>query len=217
MTGNAATRRFVLRFVAGMLAGGAGAFALDASGVLDGVRDGAFPVADLVALLLAVTLLAIAGFALLAGSSTRRYRRMIDHCDDENEPIEAGALANARRQALVLALAAIMLAVPPLVMVQEAGIAARQWSAAGLGVLLLAESWHNWRLWRDSDELSRAVIAQSAMVSFWILQLLLFGWAALARLALIPDIGSWTMVQAMLAVYLTGSFVVGYRRGLATP
>ena len=86
--------------------------------------------------------------------------------------------------------------------------------AVGIGLLLAVQNWLNIKVVRDSDELSRASVAEASAVSFWLLQGGLFGWAALVKLGLVQAVSMWTMVIIVMAVYLVVSIVSGVRRGL---
>ena len=46
------------------------------------------------------------------------------------------------------------------------------------------------------------------------LQLALFAWATLARLRLVADVDSWTLMTVLMGVYLAATTIVQARRGL---
>lgn len=180
-------------------------------GNVDVLRDWSF--ADLSSLLIALSLIVSAGYVAWAATSARRWNQMVERLPAE-EPLDPAALVNGRRQALVGGLAGVMLALPPIA--AHAGLSAEGAALAALGVALLlgVQSWINYRLWRDGDELTRSVIAQSGAACFWLLQLALFAWATLTRLKLMPEVDAWTLVTVMMGVYLLVSFIVSARRGL---
>lgn len=86
--------------------------------------------------------------------------------------------------------------------------------AVALFALLAVQSRINWRLWGEGDEVTRAVIAQTGAVCFWVLQLGLFAWAALTKLKLASDVDSWTLMTVLMGAYLIVSVVISTRRGL---
>ncbi len=181
---------------------------------LIGNRPRLFAGEDIAAFAIALVLVLAAAFTAWIATTPERFKKYFEKREDD-EPVDALAMAAARDSAWVVALAGVLLAAPPIVAVLTTDPVVRAACAAGLMALLGLQTWGNWRMWRDGDELTRAVIVSTGAVCFWALQLALFAWAALARLALIPDIGSWTMMTVLMAVYLIASTVVSVRRGYA--
>lgn len=211
------TVRFALRFALAMGAGALIAYLAKRSGYLASLGDLGWLPGDVMALILAAVLLGTAVVCAVAGSDPRVYRRVAARDAAADDPIDPQEVANARRQAIVLATAAMALAVPPLAMVLGAPVWVRHVGVAAIALLLAVETFFNWKLWRHGDELTRRVIVETGALTFWALQMALFVFAALARMALVPDLSSWAMLQILLAVYLAVSAVVGVRRGLANP
>lgn len=180
-------------------------------GHVDVLRD--WSIADLASLVIALMLIISAGFVGWAATHARRWNEMVERLPAD-ESLDPAALVNGRRQALVAGLAGVMLALPPLAAHAGLSMGGAALAALGVGLLLAVQTWINLRLWRDGDELTRAVIAQSGGACFWLLQLALFGWATLTRLKLLPEADAWTLVTVMMSVYLLVSFIVSARRGL---
>lgn len=204
------SRRIAANLIAGLLVGGAIGAALAASGAIEQVS--AWRASEIATLAIGALLLIIAGFTAFAATSGNRYRRMIDQRADD-EPVEAGDLVFARRQALVSGAAGVLLIAIPAA--ANSGLAPEARIAAAIGVfaILAVQTLFNVRLWRDGDELTRRVVADSGAISFWLLQFALFAWAALVMLGLAPEIDSWTGVAVLMAVYLVTSTLVAMRRG----
>lgn len=169
--------------------------------------------ADLYSVMIGCALLVGAAYVAFATTSGRRWNRMVERVAPE-EPVDAAALLGARRQAFVSGLAGVMLIIPPIAASAGLGDAARAIVAAVVALLLAAQTLVNWRLWRDGDELTRAVIAQSGAACFWLLQLALFVWATLTRLDLAPEADGWTLMTVMMGVYLLIGSIISARRGL---
>lgn len=169
--------------------------------------------ADLFSLLIALTLLISAGYAAWATTSRKRWNEMVEKQPADSR-VDPAAINSGRRQAWVAALAGILMMAPPIA--AHAGLVTegRAAIAIALGGLLAVQGWINWGLWRDGDELTRTVIAQTGALCFWVLQFCLFIWAALTRLDLVADVDSWTLMTVMMAAYLVVSVTISVRRGL---
>lgn len=170
-------------------------------------------VADVASVMIGIVLLFSAGYAYVATTSPTRWNRMVEK-QPADEPVDPDSLRSGRFQAAVAALAGIMIMIPPIALLNGFGTQALGAIAVGLFVLLAVQSWINWRLWREGDELTRAVIAQTGAVCFWVLQLGLFAWATLTKLKLASDVDSWTLMTVLMGAYLIVSVVISTRRGL---
>lgn len=199
--------RRVARMFGGMLIGFPIAWLLARTGAIYEVATWAPD--EIASTILAGLLLMIAlitgGFA----TSKRGYRALTD--EGLGEPVERETLAMLRGQALVTALCAVLLLIPPIAM---------HTGYAGTGVLvliaavLLAMTWLNFRLTRQSDELTRAVNAEASAWTLGIGFLLLFGWSALEKMALAPAVNSWTLLTISTVLAFLVWTVVSVRRGL---
>lgn len=171
------------------------------------------PGEDIASTALAALLLSLGLFALVAASSSALYRRMAENYQ-EGDPLDAGVLRYLRVNGVALLLGAALLLAPSLAVrfgfTGDAAIPV----AVGLAMLLALQAWLSARIRRASDELNRAALAEASIASFWLSQLGLFGWAALARLGLVAEVGLWTLMTISMALYLVVSIVVALRRGM---
>lgn len=168
---------------------------------------------ELFSLVIALMLIFSGAVVAVAATSDRRWNRMVER-QAADEPVDPAARTSGVRQAWVCVLAGGLMLAPPIAAHIPLGVEARVGIAVAIGLLMVVETWINLKLWRDGDELTRAVIAQTGALCFWTLQLALFGWAALAKLDLVPDIDSWSMFTLVMGVYLIVSVMIAQRRGL---
>ncbi|MBA4047714.1 MAG: hypothetical protein C0476_04145, partial [Sphingomonas sp.] len=169
--------------------------------------------AELFSLVIALMLIISGVVVAIAATSDRRWNRMVED-QAADEPVDPAARTSGVRQAWVCILAGGLMLAPPIAAHIPLGVEVRVGLAVVIGLLMVVETWINLKLWRDGDELTRAVIAQTGALCFWTLQLGLFGWAALAKLDLVPDIDGWTMFTLVMGTYLIVSVVIARRRGL---
>ncbi len=205
------TRRRLVRAAIGAVFGFVLAFAAGQSGLLDWIAR--MPGEDIASTALAALLLMLGLFALVAASSSALYRRMAENYQ-EGDPLDGKVLRYLRASGVVLLLSAVLLLAPPLAVRFGAAGDAAIAVAAGMAALLAFQLWLNLRILRTSDELSRAAMAEASVASFWLLQLGLFGWAALAKLGLVAEVSFWTLMTISTAVYLVVSIVAAMRRGM---
>lgn len=207
-------RRLLIAVAVGAPLGGVSGYFVGralARGSLGPLLD--WTIADLWAIVLAIALLVSAGYVGWATTSKRRWNEMIEK-QPADTALDPAAPVYGRRQMWVLSLASILLLVPPVAAHAGLSDAARMAVFLGLMVLLAGQSWINWQIWRDGDELIRTIITQGGAACFWVLQLGLFLWAALTRLNLAPEVDAWTLITVLMAVYLIVSIVISARRGL---
>jgi len=204
-------RRRLVRAAIGAVVGLVLGFAAGQAGLFDWLEG--LPGEDIASTTLAGMLLLLGLFALVAASSRTLYRRMAENYR-EGDPLDGSVLRYLRASGVVLILSAVLLLAPPLAvrygLTGDAAIAV----AAGMAALLAFQTWLNLRIMRTSDELSRAAMAEASVASFWLLQLGLFGWAALARLGLVAEVSMWTLMTISTAIYLVVSIVSALRRGM---
>lgn len=204
-------RRRLVRAAVGAVVGFVLAFGAGQAGLFDWLE--ALPGEDIASTVLAGMLLLLGLFALVAASSRGLYRRMAENYQ-EGDPLDAGVLRYLRVSGVVMLFSALLLLAPPLAvrygLTGDAAIPV----AAGMAALLAVQVWLNLRVMRTSDELSRAAMAQASVASFWLLQLGLFGWAALAKLGLVAEVSLWTLMTISTVIYLTVSIVTAIRRGM---
>lgn len=204
------TNRTIGRLFGGAIFGALIVLPLAKSGAIRAIAS--WRAEEIASTILAGALLMIA--LITGGFSTSRkgYRALTD--EGLGEPIEPDTLSTLRRQALITGLAGLLLLIPPIgAHLGLAGPAAIG-AVAAMAVLLAAEYWLNRGLTRAGDELSRAVSAQSSVATLGIAMPLLFGWAALEKLSLVPTIDSWSILTMTIALSLAVGMWVSFRRGL---
>lgn len=213
MTESSRSRRIAVQLIGGMVVGAAVGAGLAMSGALDIVLG--WRANEVATGIIGIMLLAVAAVLAAGGASPALYRRLIDR-SPEQEPVEAADLVFVRRQAIVAALGGVLLLAVPFAAHAGLGTEGRVAAAVAVFALLAVQTVFNIRLWREGDELTRRVIADSGAISFWLLQFALFAWATLVMLDLAPEIESWTSVAVLMAVYLVASSVVAFRRGFGS-
>lgn len=171
-------------------------------------------VAEFASLAIALMLLVLGGFMAFMTGNIDRYRKIVAYRQPGSEPADAESLPWLRRQAYVLMLAGPLLAAPPVVVHLGLTDSARMLAAVVILLVLAFQTWLNWSVFRESDEMVRQVSMIAGAWCFFGLQLALFVWAVLAKLVLVADIDSWTMVTVLMGTYLVASAVIGTRRGL---
>ncbi len=206
-------RRMAIAFLAGLPMGGLAGYFIVPALKRSGTSLPVVSVADIASIFIGVLLLFAAGYAFFATTSAARWNRLIEKQPDD-EPVDPEELQSGRRQALVGVLASAIYVTPPIAVFAGLAPPLLPAIAAGLFVLLAIESWLNWTLWRDGDELTRTVIAQTGALCFWVLQLGFFIWATLTKLKLASEIDAWSLMTVLMGVYLIASVVISNRRGL---
>lgn len=171
------------------------------------------PGEDIASVVLATMLVLLAIFAAVVSSSKGAYTRIADNYR-EGDPVDADVLSNLRLSVGIMLIAAVLLIAPTVAVRMGAGESASMLVAGAMGVLVLAQGWLNWRAMRHSDELTRAANAEGSVVSFWVTQIGLYFWAALAKLGLVGNVSLWTLMLVFMGVYLVISIGVSMRRGL---
>lgn len=116
----------------------------------------------------------------------------------------------------VMTLAGVLAATPPLVSgLFEPVAPSTAWAVlAGLVAVSLFQVLLNVRLWRAADELTRRVTFEGACIAFFIVEGLLFLWAAAEVLGVAPAVSAWAVWTLMFAAYLFVTGWVSYRRGI---
>jgi hypothetical protein len=173
-----------------------------------------FSSSDVVSLGLAAFLAAVGLATMLVTLSRKALGRQINGHDEARAATPAQASFYAG-QGGVLVLAGVMLAAPPLAGAMVAPLSPLLASAVmtGLITVFLIQTAGNITLWVRSDELMRRTMAETAAVSYGLLQGLLFLWAAGEKLALLPPLTLWDAVNANMIAYLLISMIVAWRRG----
>jgi hypothetical protein len=192
---------------------GAG-FGFGMASFVDATGFAQWTIAELASLGIGFMLLFMGGFVLVMSASEERWRRLVAFRQPGSEPPDRESMLAIRRQGLIIALTGPILAAPPVLAHLGLGDSGRAMGAAGVMAALAIQTWLNWRLYRTSDELVRQVTILAGAVCFWGAQLALFAWATLAKLGLVAEVDSWTLLTLVMAVYLVVSSWIGFRRGL---
>lgn len=165
------------------------------------------------ALLLAVFMLGSGVAIATLGSNRRIAGRMVD--PGEPRPATPQQMRFYRMQAFVLVLAGILLALPVLGqwLPGAASMTVRAGIMVALVLLFALQTYGNIRLWRRADEFMRALIAETSIICFWLLQSALLFWAAGEKLGLLPAATLWDALVVVMAVYLLVGTVQSLRKG----
>lgn len=163
---------------------------------------------DALALVVGAALVLGSLWALYVSLDARRLGRMYDLEGDAS----AEETAVARFQAAVMGFSGVLLALP--IGFSLAGVS----PVLGVGALALLVALHtvmNVRVYRQADELLRRVVMETAAVTFFAGQLVLFLWAAAERLGAAPAITAWDIYAVLMTLYLAASLWISVRRALA--
>ncbi len=204
-------RHAVEALIGGMIGAG---FGFGMASFVDSTGFEQWTIAELASLGIGFMLLFMGGFVLVMSASEDRWRRLVAFRQPGSEPPDRDSMLAVRRQGVIIALTGPTLAAPPVLAHLGLGDDGRAIAAAGVMGALAVQSWLNWRLYRTSDELVRQVAIVAGAVCFWGAQLALFIWATLAKLWLVADVDSWTLLTLVMAAYLVASSWIGLRRGL---
>lgn len=217
MTDDAAIKSRKIRNIAalafaGMLVGAAAGFGLGRF-LKHGVPAGAhLGWSDIGALAISLWMLVSGIFIATAGSHRRLAGRMVD--PGEPRPATPEQMRFYRAQAFVLILAGLLLALPVLAGLLPAASTDVRVAAMGTLIVLFAlQTWWNIGIWRRADEFLRALIADTAIICFWVLQSALLFWAAGEKLGLLPSASLWDALVVLMAVYLVVSATQSIRKG----
>ena len=85
---------------------------------------------------------------------------------------------------------------------------------AGIVAVLAVQTVANVLLWRRADEMLRHLMLETSAISFWLLQLAFFTYAAAERLGLVGGVSAWGMAGILMVIYLFASTVASARKGL---
>ncbi|NML07601.1 hypothetical protein [Sphingomonas sp. G-3-2-10] len=201
----------LFRMFIGALVGLAFCALAAASGFLELLKD--MPAEDIVSTVLALLILMLGGFAVLVSSSQGAYKAIAENYR-EGDPLDDDVLRMMRMNAILLLISGGLLLAPPFAVRLGAGETASIVVAAAMGALLFLTTWLSWRVTKRSDELTRALAMESSAISFWVLTMGLFGWASMVKLGLAPEISSWTLMTAAMAVSLVVQMGLAMRRGM---
>jgi hypothetical protein len=202
---NPNTRNLLLMLIGAVLGGAVGYGAIGIALKLR-VSPDSFTWFDCIALWLGIVFISSGIAAFFVSTSRKRLA-----CTLEGEEAELPAtneeVFTFRLQAVVLALAGVMMLIPTFV---AGSVGSRPGSNsaiplmafAAVVVLFATQTAANFRIWRTSDEFARGLLLQVAALTFALGQGALFLYAAAERLHLAPAISSWDVITLLLSLYL---------------
>lgn len=173
-----------------------------------GLIDKSLRWSDLLAMLVAFALIGGAILAFITSLNAKRLGRMYN-LEGDASPEE---MAQARFQSLVFGFSGVILALP--VGFSLTGVSPGL-GVGAIGLLLVLHTVMNVRVYRQADELLRRAVMETAAVTFFAGQLMLFVWAAAERLSVAPPITAWDIYAVLMALYVVASLWISVRRGLA--
>nr|WP_314122235.1 hypothetical protein [uncultured Brevundimonas sp.] len=172
-----------------------------------GLADKAIHWSDGLALLVGFALVAGSLWALYVSLDAKRLGWMYS-LEGDASPEETRL---ARVQAAVMGFSGVILTLP--IVFSLAGVSPALGIVA-IGLLLVLHTVMNVRVYRQADELLRRAVMETAAVTFFAGQLVLFMWAAAERLGGVPPITAWDIYAVLMALYLAASLWISVRRGL---
>lgn len=201
-------RALVLGAVFGVVGFGAAGWLIKlAPGDLN-LADKAIRWSDVLAMLVGSALVLGSLWALYISLDARKLGRM-SNLEGDASPEETSI---ARYQAAVMGFSGVLLALP--IGFSLAGVN----PALGVAAIALLVALHtvmNLRVYRQADGLLRRAVMETAAVTFFAGQLILFLWAAAERLGAAPPITAWDIYAVLMTLYLGASLWISVRRGLA--
>lgn len=201
--------------VGGLAVGGLAGFFITQAAERGAFDAAAFLPSELGALFIGGLLVLNGVFVLLASLSRRAAARAFDPSGDGR--LLPGMMTFYRLQAVVQALAGVMLAFPVLaIRLFPVGAQIPAVSAMAMVVaLFVIQTVVNLAIWRRADEMTRRMMSDAAVLCFWVLQGGLFLWAAAEKFGLAPALSSWDALTVLMAFYLVVSSIFAVRRGFS--
>lgn len=170
---------------------------------------------DHAALVIAVIFMGLGLVIALASFHRKAAAKMLD--PESGRPATPAQASLYRQQGLVLFLAGAMMGAPVATALAFDPLPMPIASAVMLAIVaaFLVQTVYNLVIWRRGDELMRQVMSETGAVCFWVLQGLLFLWAAAEKLSLAPALSAWDMMTVLMGFYLMVSSAMSIRRGVA--
>jgi len=203
-------RKIGINFIAGALAGALAAMVL--GNWLDSLE---MSDAHIGGLIIGVVLVSISLTMFWAATSPVRAAKMMGQALEPGEDFSSET-KSLRLQAVV----GLMAGAELLVLSWRTDVLtgpAKELLLAGLLLLLLAQTWLNWRLWRTGDEFFRRLLVESCVIAFVAGQFLVFAWAAASRFGYANHPTALDIYVLLMALYLIAGSWAGTRRGLGVP
>lgn len=200
-----------------MLVGGVFGFVgvMLAAHFFDGSGVNNWKVAEIVSFALAGILTLIGVAMVFMARTTTAYQAAVRVQNPDDELPDADEVALVRWQGILLAVTGPLFIAPVILAHQQLGRGALVIASVVLVAALMLHNWLNWQLYRRADELMRRVIIASCAISFFAAEVALFIWASLAKLGVVAEVDSWTLLTVLMIGYLLISGIVATRRGLA--
>lgn len=203
-----------IRIVIGLLAGAVIGFAVGKvarSGVIDFSER---TWSDKASLVIALMMVSVGLIISLVSLNRRAAGQMMD--PESGRAATPAQSAFFRQQGFALLLAGVMMAAPVIALMVFDPLPAPISMALMMAIVaaFLVQTVYNLLVWRQADELMRQTISETGAICFWVLQGLLFLWAAAEKLSLAPALSAWDMMTIMMAFYLLVSSTMSVRRGL---
>jgi hypothetical protein len=183
-------------------------------------KSGVIPLGELrwsdhAALVIAVTFMGLGLVIALASLHRKAAGRMLDA--EAGRPATPAQASLYRQQGLVVFLAGAMMGAPVATTLAFDPLPMPVASAVMLAIVaaFLVQTVCNLIVWHRGDELARRVLSETGAVCFWVLQGLLFLWAAAEKLNLAPALSAWDMMTVLMGFYLMVSSAMSIRRGVA--
>lgn len=205
-------RKIVIGGLTGMLVGFLGATVVmrmtDGGGFLEHISK-----SQIIALLVALVYL-LSGLLVVFGIVNPKVGAQIMNVEDVDEILEQRAsLVPSAIGIIVLAGALIALALGAAPGV-PGGLIPPMAALVAFVVLMALAAWFSMAVVRNSDELMRAVMNESAAVAYYLIFLVVGGWAVLAHLGFVSAPAMLDIVIIFYVVILAASFWVIGRRGM---
>ena len=201
-------RAFAFGALFGVIGYGVGAWLAKVAPGGFGLTDKALRWSDVLAMLVGSALVLLSLWTLCVSPDAKRLGRMYN-LEGAASPDEA---ALARFQAVVIGFSGLILTLP--IGFSLMGVSPGLGFGA-IGLLVLLHTVMNVRAYRQADELVRRAVMETAAVTFFFGQLILFLWAAAERLGAAPTITAWDIYAVLMTLYLGASIWISARRGLA--
>lgn len=201
-------RAFAFGALFGVIGYGVGAWLAKVAPGGFGLTDKAIRWSDVLAMLVGSALVLLSLWTLYVSLDAKRLGRMYN-LEGAASPNEA---ALARFQAVVIGFSGLILTLP--IGFSLMGVSPGLGFGA-IGLLVLLHTVMNVRAYRQADELVRRAVMETAAVTFFFGQLILFLWAAAERLGAAPTITAWDIYAVLMTLYLAASIWISARRGLA--
>lgn len=172
------------------------------------------PPTDMAAVGIGYVFLTLGLFASILSFHPRWAGRRLEQ-DPSAPPASRKEIGFIRLEAGSLVLAGVLFLTPPLFAASGVTVQQARLTFAGIVILFLLQTAINVLVWRRADEFLRQTLSKISMVSFWLLQGILFVAAAAERLGIVHGISLWNACIAMLVLYLIASSILAIQSARA--